>query len=158
MIVSADIIGSKFKRDEITPFLVEVELPEPTENAFLRVRETLTRIGVASNKAGEENTLYQTCHILSKKGKNYIVHFKTLFVLDGRTNDLTQTDISRANLITNMLQDWGLVKIVKPEMTASPLCSRSNVKVVKHGEKEQWKLIPKYAIGAKAKQEAKARV
>lgn len=149
MNLATDIIGSKAKWDEILPFLVEVKLKEPVSDSFLRVRETLTRIGISSNKEGEENTLYQTCHILSKKGKTYIVHFKTLFVLDGRDNNLTMNDICRSNLITKLLEDWGLVKIVNPDMINDMVCSLSNIKVVKYDDKHNWSLVPKYAIGAK---------
>lgn len=126
--------------------LVEVTLNEKDD--FLKVRETLTRIGVASKK---EKILYQSCHILHKQGKYYIVHFKEMFSLDGKPTDFSENDIARRNTITNLLSDWGLLKIVKEEMTKEPTVSISQVKIVSHKEKNDWQLIPKYNIGAKAK-------
>jgi hypothetical protein len=153
MILATDIIGSQFKKDEIVPFLVEVKLPEPTQNSFLRIRETLTRVGVASARPNEDNTLYQTCNILSKRGKFYIVHFKALFILEGRDNALTVSDISRSNMITQLLQDWGLLTIVNPKMIEGTTYSMSNIKVVHFSEKDSWTLKQKYAIGARVKQQ-----
>lgn len=126
--------------------LVEVTLNEKDD--FLKVRETLTRIGVASKK---EKILYQSCHILHKQGKYYIVHFKEMFSLDGKPTDFSENDIARRNTITNLLSDWGLLKIVKEEMTKEPTVSISQIKIVSHKEKNDWQLIPKYNIGAKAK-------
>jgi hypothetical protein len=127
--------------------MVEVTLSEKDD--FLKVRETLTRIGVASKK---EKILYQSCHILHKQGKYYIVHFKELFSLDGKPTDLTENDIARRNTVTNLLEDWELIKIVKKEQTAEPTVSLSQVKILSHKEKNDWQLVPKYNIGSKKPQ------
>ena len=125
--------------------LVEVTLSEKDD--FLKVRETLTRIGVASKK---DRTLYQSCHILHKKGLYYLVHFKELFALDGKPTDITENDLSRRNAIANLLEDWGLIKIVKKEQTATPEpIFLSQVKILSHKEKNEWQLVPKYNIGKK---------
>lgn len=125
--------------------LVEVLLEESDD--FLKVRETLTRIGVASKK---DNTLYQSCHILHKRGKYYVVHFKELFALDGKETDLTENDLSRRNAIVNLLEDWGLVKIVDKKQTEVPVpIFLSQVKIISHKEKSDWQLVPKYNIGKK---------
>jgi hypothetical protein len=125
--------------------LVEVSLVE--QDDFLKVRETLTRIGVASKK---EKTLYQSCHILHKQGKYYIVHFKELFALDGKPTDLTENDLSRRNAIAKLLQDWGLVKVVNPDsiLVPEPIFI-SQIKILSHKEKSEWQLVPKYNIGKK---------
>lgn len=123
--------------------LLEVELPE--EDNFLKVKETLTRIGIASK---HEKKLYQSCHILQKRGKYYIVHFKELFLLDGKKSDLTENDIARRNRIAMLLEDWDLVTIVNPDM----ICDTENtpfVKIIPHKEKSNWELVPKYTIGTK---------
>lgn len=153
MILAKDIIGCDFKQDQILPFLVEVKLEEPLSDCFLRVRETLTRIGIASAKPDEENTLYQSCHILKKRGKFYIVHFKALFILEGRENSLTINDIARSNMITKLLQDWKLLTIVKPEMLEGTTSSMSSIKVVQYSDRGNWILKPKYLIGKKKKEE-----
>ncbi len=127
--------------------MVEVTLGEKDD--FLKVRETLTRIGVASKK---EKILYQSCHILHKQGKYYIVHFKELFSLDGKPTDLTENDIARRNTVTNLLEDWELIKIVKKEQTVEPTVSLSQVKILSHKEKNDWQLVPKYNIGSKKPQ------
>jgi hypothetical protein len=124
--------------------LVEVILK--TEDDFLKVRETLTRIGVASRK---EKTLYQSCHILHKQGKYYIVHFKELFALDGKPTEFSESDQGRRNTITNLLQEWGLVKVVDPSKTAEPVVPLSQVKILPYKEKNDWALITKYNIGRK---------
>ena len=125
--------------------LVEVTLNEKDD--FLKVRETLTRIGVASKK---DKTLDQSCHILHKKGLYYLVHFKELFALDGKPTDITENDLSRRNAIANLLEDWGLIKIVKKEQTATPEpIFLSQVKILSHKEKNEWQLVPKYNIGKK---------
>jgi hypothetical protein len=124
--------------------MVEVTLNERDD--FLKVRETLTRIGVASKK---EKILYQSCHILHKQGKYYIVHFKELFSLDGKPTDLTENDIARRNTVTNLLGDWELIKIVNAEKTKEPTVSLSQVKIISHKEKNDWQLVPKYNIGKK---------
>jgi hypothetical protein len=127
--------------------LVEVTLVEPDD--FLKVRETLTRIGVASKK---ENTLYQSCHILHKQGRYYIVHFKELFALDGKPTDLSESDLSRRNAIAKLLQDWGLIKVVIQKQIEEPQPTFiSQIKIISHKEKNDWNLVPKYNIGTKVK-------
>jgi len=123
--------------------MLEVTLPEPDN--FLKVRETLTRIGVASRK---EQTLYQSCHILHKQGRYFIVHFKELFALDGKEANLTISDIERRNTIATLLADWGLLKIVFPSR-AERKVSLSQIKVVAFKEKTEWSLVAKYNIGKK---------
>jgi len=122
---------------------LEVTLSQPDD--FLKVRETLTRIGVASRK---DKILYQSCHILHKQGKYYIVHFKELFALDGKPTDLTENDIERRNTITKLLSDWGLVKVIDiNNMTEqAPL---SQIKVIAFKDKGEWDLQTKYNIGKK---------
>jgi hypothetical protein len=124
--------------------MVEVLLEEKDD--FLKVRETLTRIGLASKK---DNTLYQSCHILHKQGKYYIVHFKELFALDGKETDLTENDIARRNTIVNLLAEWELVKIVNKDQTKDPIVSMSQVKIIPYKEKDEWNLVTKYSIGKK---------
>jgi hypothetical protein len=123
--------------------MLEVTLPEPDN--FLKVRETLTRIGIASRK---DKKLYQSCHILHKQGRYYIVHFKELFALDGKESNITANDVERRNTIAGLLQDWGLLKILDASK-ADPKASLSQIKVVSHKEKEEWELVPKYNIGKK---------
>ena len=127
--------------------LVEVTLIEADD--FLKVRETLTRIGVASKK---DKTLFQSCHILHKQGKYYIVHFKELFALDGKPTDLTENDLARRNAIVKLLQDWGLVKVITESQIQVPEpIFISQVKIISHKEKHEWQLVPKYNIGSKKK-------
>ena len=121
--------------------MLEVDLILPDN--FLKVRETLTRIGIASRK---EKKLYQSCHILHKQGKYFIVHFKELFALDGKESDITMSDIERRNVIAELLQDWGLLKILD-KSKAEPKASLSQIKVVSFKEKAEWELVPKYNIG-----------
>ena len=121
--------------------MLEVSLKEPDD--FLKVRETLSRIGVASRK---ERKLYQSCHILHKQGRYFIVHFKELFALDGKDTNLSENDISRRNTITNLLKDWGLVEIVGELGEMAPL---SQIKVLSFSEKDSWQLEAKYNIGKK---------
>jgi len=123
--------------------MIEVLLKQPDD--FLKVRETLTRIGVASRN---ENKLYQSCHILHKQGRYYIVHFKELFLLDGKNSDFSENDMQRRNRITKLLSDWGLVSVVSEEMI-SEASSVSQIKILPHKEKAEWELIPKYSIGSK---------
>ena len=123
--------------------MVEVRLKSPDD--FLKCRETLTRIGVASRS---EQKLYQSCHILHKQGKYYIVHFKELFLLDGKHSDFSENDAQRRNRITKLLSDWGLIEIVDAEQIVD-LCSMSQIKILPHKEKGDWELIPKYSIGSK---------
>ncbi len=126
--------------------LVEVTLNE--QDDFLKVRETLTRIGVASKK---EQILYQSCHILHKRGQYYIVHFKELFALDGKPTDITENDLSRRNAIVKLLQDWGLVTVVKKQQIENPPpIFLSQIKILSHKEKDDWQLVPKYNIGKKS--------
>ena len=121
--------------------MLEVTLNEPDD--FLKVRETLSRIGVASRK---ERSLYQSCHILHKQGKYYIVHFKELFALDGKASSIVENDISRRNTIANLLKDWQLVNIVGEMGEMAPL---SQIKVLSYKEKADWTLQTKYSIGKK---------
>ena len=121
--------------------MLEVTLKQPDD--FLKVRETLSRIGVASRK---EKKLYQSCHILHKKGKYYIVHFKELFALDGKNTNLSENDIARRNTIVNLLNDWGLVDVVGVAEPSAPL---SQIKVISFKEKSEWLLETKYNIGKK---------
>ena len=124
--------------------LVEVRLSNPDD--FLKVRETLTRIGVASKK---DNNLYQSCHILHKQGRYYIVHFKELFALDGKPSNFSESDIARRNTITNLLKEWDLIEIVIPSQTESPISPISQIKVLPFKEKDEWELVAKYNIGKK---------
>lgn len=124
--------------------LLEITLKE--EDDFLKVRETLTRIGVASRK---ERKLYQSCHILHKKGKYYIVHFKELFALDGKTTDFDENDLGRRNTIANLLAEWGLVEIVSKEQAENPLAPLSQIKILSYTERDDWELVTKYSIGTK---------
>jgi|TARA_R110001583_G_scaffold12215_6_gene54359 hypothetical protein len=124
-----------FNKDD----MLEVTLKEPDD--FLKVRETLSRIGVASRK---EKKLYQSCHILHKQGKYYIVHFKELFALDGKETNLTENDISRRNRIASLLKDWGLIEVVGEIAEMSPL---SQIKIISFKEKSEWNLETKYNIG-----------
>lgn len=127
--------------------MLEIILPEPDN--FLKVRETLTRIGIASRK---DNKLYQSCHILHKQGRYFIVHFKELFALDGKESNISLEDIERRNAIATLLQDWDLLKIVVAAK-AEPKASMSQIKVVSYKEKANWELVPKYNIGSKIKKE-----
>ena len=119
--------------------MLEVSLKEPDD--FLKVRETLSRSGVASRK---ENKLYQSCHILHKQGKYYIVHFKELFALDGKETNITENDISRRNTISELLKDWGLIEIIGENEPKAPL---SQIKVISFKDKNDWILETKYNIG-----------
>ena len=121
--------------------MVEVQLGEPDD--FLKVRETLTRIGVASRK---EKKLYQSCHILHKQGRYYIVHFKELFALDGKHANLTSNDVQRRNRITQLLSDWGLIEVVKAD-SIGDIAPLNQIKVLSFKEKDEWTLETKYNIG-----------
>ena len=127
--------------------MVEVLLNEPDD--FLKVRETLTRIGVASRK---EKKLYQSCHILHKQGKYYIVHFKELFALDGKHDNLTSNDVQRRNRITRLLADWGHISVVKDE-SVTDIAPLNQIKVLAYKDKGDWALETKYNIGKKKTQE-----
>lgn len=124
--------------------LVEVKIAE--EEDFLKIKETLTRIGVASRK---EKKLYQSCHILHKQAKYYIVHFKELFALDGKDTNFSDEDRLRRNKIAFLLQEWGLLKIVEPETIEKDQAQMNHIKIINHKEKHDWELVAKYNIGRK---------
>ena len=126
--------------------LVEVDLEY--EDDFLKVRETLTRIGVASRK---EKKLFQSCHILHKQGRYYIVHFKELFLLDGKPSNFSEDDKGRRNAIVNLLAEWSLVEILTPYLTKEPVSPLSQIKILPYKEKDDWELVAKYNIGRKIK-------
>ena len=122
--------------------LIEVKLTN--DENFLKIKETLTRIGVASKK---DKKLYQSCHILHKQGLYYIVHFKELFMLDGKTNDFSEEDRSRRNAIVLLLEEWGLVDIVNISAVEDNVAPLSQIKILPYKEKNEWELVPKYSIG-----------
>jgi hypothetical protein len=128
---------------DLTQF-VEVKLDD--QDDFLKVRETLTRIGVSSRK---EKVLYQSCHILHKQGRYYIVHFKELFALDGKPSNISENDIQRRNAIANLLAEWGLVQILNPKIMENNIAPIHQIKIISFKEKDEWELIPKYNIGKK---------
>lgn len=121
--------------------MLEITLNEPDD--FLKVRETLTRIGVASRR---DNKLFQSCHILHKQGRYFIVHFKELFLLDGKPSNLLENDVQRRNTIAVLLADWGLISIMSPE-SAKDVAPLRQIKVIPFKDKSQWELCPKYNIG-----------
>ena len=123
--------------------MLEISLNEPDD--FLKVRETLTRIGVASRK---DNKLFQSCHILHKQGRYFIVHFKELFLLDGKPSNLLENDVQRRNTISVLLSDWGLISILNPE-AAKDVAPLRQIKVIPFKDKSEWELCPKYNIGNK---------
>ena len=123
---------------------VEVSLNE--QDDFLKVRETLTRIGVSSRK---EKVLYQSCHILHKQGKYYIVHFKELLALDGKPSNISENDIQRRNAIANLLEEWGLIKVLNKHILVDNIAPLHQIKIISFKEKDQWELIAKYNIGKK---------
>jgi Bacteriophage translational regulator len=124
--------------------LVEVKLRNAED--FLKVRETLSRIGLASKK---DNTLYQSCHILHKQGKYYIVHFKELFLLDGKESSISDGDIARRNRIIHLLDEWELIEVVNYKMIEEPISPLSQIKIIPFKEKDKWNLVIKYTIGSK---------
>lgn len=124
--------------------MLEVTIKQPDD--FLKVRETLTRIGVASRK---DKTLYQSCHILHKQGRYYIVHFKELFALDGKPSNITESDVARRNTIIKLLKEWELVDINEPDSVENPTAPISQIKVLPFKDKEEWELTAKYNIGKK---------
>lgn len=145
--------------DEILNTFIEIALPD--DDSFLKIKETLTRVGISSN---QDKKLYQSCHILHKKGRYYLVHFKELFALDGRPATLNQTDISRRNSIACLLQEWGLCDIVGSRFmatdetgkdiysyppTMTTFCSYNKIKILPFCEKDEWQLVTKYSIGKK---------
>jgi len=127
----------------MTTEMIEVRLKNPED--FLKIRETLTRIGVASRK---DQILYQSCHILHKQKRYFIVHFKELFALDGKPTNFTDDDLMRRNTIANLLAEWGLVELVDPSATTN-VAPISQIKVLSHKEKDDWTLEAKYSIGKK---------
>lgn len=131
------------RSDELVKSFIEITLPD--QENFLKIKETLTRIGIASKK---ENVLFQSCHILHKKGKFYIVHFKELFQLDGKVSSIDEKDIARRNTIVHLLSDWGLCVVVDPAK-AQPVDHLNSIKILSFGEKKEWSLVPKYNIGKK---------
>ena len=124
--------------------LIEVTLPN--EEDFLKIKETLTRIGVASKK---DRKLYQSCHILHKQGKYYIVHFKELFALDGKPSNFSEEDVGRRNTIVNLLAEWGLLKLVIVEKSQEPRTPLSQIKILAYKDRNEWELVAKYNIGRK---------
>jgi hypothetical protein len=122
--------------------LIEIELEE--DDDFLKIRETLTRIGIASRK---DRTLFQSCHILHKRGKYYIVHFKELFALDGKPTNFDENDIARRNAIVNLLGEWGLLSIVDSSKCDNPVAPINQIKIISHKDKVNWNLAAKYNIG-----------
>lgn len=132
--------------NELLDSLVEVKIAE--EEDFLKIKETLTRIGVASRK---EKKLYQSCHIFHKQGKYYIVHFKEMFVIDGKPSNFSDEDKGRRNKIIQLLQEWGLLKVVEPDNINEPMASMSQIKIINHKEKNDWTLEAKYNMGRKKK-------
>jgi hypothetical protein len=127
----------------VPAMMLEVTLNEPDD--FLKVRETLTRIGVASRK---DRKLYQSCHILHKQGRYFIVHFKELFLLDGKKSNLEENDVARRNTIATLMSDWGLIEIVNKE-NCDPIAPLRQIKIISYKDKDQWDLCPKYNIGRK---------
>jgi hypothetical protein len=131
---------------------VEIELPDP--ESFLKIKETLTRIGISSKK---DKILYQSCHILHKKDRSdiqdisryAILHFKELFILDGKANNLDEEDVARRNTIVTLLEEWGLLKVVDPTQTEDPVAPLSKIKILSHKEKDTWRLESKYTVGMK---------
>ena len=128
----------------IVDTLLEVRIAE--EEDFLKIKETLTRIGVASKK---DKKLYQSCHILHKRGRYYIVHFKELFLLDGKQSEFSDDDTARRNAIANLLEEWNLVTIVERNRFKEPMASLNQIKIIPHKEKTSWILEAKYSIGSK---------
>jgi hypothetical protein len=132
--------------DKLIESLVEIRLPNPDN--FLKVKETLTRIGIPN----KEKMLFQSCHILQKRGKYYIVHFKELFLLDGKIADFSDEDKGRRNTIVNLLADWGLVEVVDKTQIEEPQTPMQKIKVISFKDKGDWKLVEKYSIGKKKKE------
>ncbi|QIN97030.1 translation repressor [Synechococcus phage S-H34] len=126
--------------------MAEVFLAHPDD--FLKVRETLTRIGVSSKN---EKKLFQSCHILHKQGRYFIVHFKELFLLDGKKSDLSQNDVQRRNRIAKLLADWNLLTLAEEHKVAEDMAPMSQIKIIPHREKKEWQLIAKYSIGNRRK-------
>ena len=132
--------------NDLLSSLVEVKIAE--EEDFLKIKETLTRIGVASRK---EKKLFQSCHIFHKQGQYYIVHFKEMFAIDGKPSNFSEEDKGRRNKIIELLQDWGLLKVVEVDSIKDPIVSMSQIKIINHKEKDEWTLEAKYNMGRKKK-------
>ena len=131
--------------------LVEIEIEE---GDFLKIKETLTRIGIGVIREGDsdqKNTLYQSCHIFQKRGRYYLVHFKELFALDGKSSNFDETDRGRRNTIAALLEEWKLLKVVDKTKIEEPRAAINHIKIIPYAEKDKWELIPKYMIGKKAK-------
>ena len=138
---AVEFVGVSYNKDEhILPYLVEVVIPEPTRDSYLKIKETLKRIGVSSSIT---KTLFQTCHILSKRGKYYICHFKFLFALDGRVTDITSGDIARQNKIIDLLSQWGLLEVIDTSQIKDK-CGIGSVTIIKHADRDKWDLQAKY--------------
>lgn len=135
-------------QQEFLKTLVEIELPD--ENSFLKVKETLTRIGIASRN---DKKLFQSVHILHKQGHYYLISFKELFQLDGKVSDLTEQDKGRRNMIADLLEQWGLVKIINKDTIGPERCAIDQIKIVQYKEKNNWTLQPKYNLGKKVKKQ-----
>jgi hypothetical protein len=125
---------------------VGVEISLPTPDSFLKVKETLTRIGISSRK---EKKLYQSCHILHKQGRYAILHFKELFILDGKEDTFSDEDKARRNTIVNLLEEWSLIKVVDTEKSQDPIAPLNQIKIISHKDKDNWNLEAKYNIGKK---------
>lgn len=125
---------------------VEISLSE--QDDFLKVKETLTRIGVSSRK---EKVLYQSCHILHKQGRYYLVHFKELFALDGKPSNISENDIQRRNTIANLLEEWGLIKVLNKSIIGENVAPLHQIKIISFREKDEWELVAKYNIGKKVR-------
>lgn len=136
------------QQDLFSGYGVRIKLAD--DQAFLKIKETLTRIGIASKK---DKTIYQSCHILHKRGEYAILHFKELFALDGKGADITQDDVSRRDSIVKLLEEWKLLSIVDDSNLSVRPDAMSQIKVISHKEKESWVLVPKYTIGKSKKQE-----
>jgi len=140
--------NEQYDEPELVPVdidnLLEIELNE--EEDFLKIRETLTRIGVASRK---DKTIYQSCHILHKRGKYYIVHFKELFALDGKKTNFNENDLGRRNTIANLLAEWGLLNLVDAKKSAEDTVPLGQIKILSFKDKSDWNLVAKYNIGNK---------
>lgn len=123
-----------------------IEIKIAQEDDFLKIKETLTRIGIASKK---DQKLFQSCHILHKRGRYAIMHFKELFILDNKSTDFSEDDIARRNTITGLLEEWGLIKILNVKASESPLADLRNIKILPFSQKKDWELCSKYTIGNK---------
>lgn len=132
-----------FKMYDLSKF-IEVALVE--QDDFLKVRETLTRIGVSSRK---EKVLYQSCHILHKKGNYYLVHFKEMFALDGKPSNISENDLQRRNAIAKLLEEWGLITILNPQLMVDNIAPIHQIKIISYREKDDWELVSKYNMGKK---------